>query len=166
MNSYVDLIKIFQSCLVYREISDEFNTTFDKIKHIREYLKYKKVRNKIVDTLSSLYEDTWTVEYIFDLQRAISTIDLSEYKDYVLIYPIQLDESHALIRPMFFYDRISNVKYDINITVQNAIIVKVLENTGHTHGIITAIDSESAEPYIDSCKQILIDTLIRYIDKK
>lgn len=166
MNTSVDLIKIFQSCLVYRELSEEFESTKNKILRLKEYTKYKKIRKKIINGISSLYYDTWTTEYIFNLQKAISILDLSDYKDYVNIHPIQLDESHAQIKPMSFMDRVSNTKYHVNITVQDTITVRVYENTGSIYGITTAIDSESAELYLDSCKHILVDTLIRYIDKK
>ena len=62
------LLSIFQCCDLIRDLNNEFNKPFGWLK-IKEKREYKKLKNQVINMIDNLIKDTWTVEYLFNLEK-------------------------------------------------------------------------------------------------
>ena len=164
VGSYTTILSTFGACVTYRRLADEFKTKKDILKKFKEWRKYKKIKDNIVGCINALYDDKWDQEYIYNLERNISTIiGISDYKDIMHIPCIS--EKDAAIRPMWFYNKNTNEQYEIHV-IGFVIIVKIIYPDNTFRRLLSHIDSEEVTEILNECKKILISVLLSYIDKK
>lgn len=163
VGSYTTILSTLGACVTYRRLADEFKTKKDILKKFKEWRKYKKLKDNIVGCINALYEDEWNQEYIYNLEKLISGIDLSDYRDIMHIPCIS--EKDSVIKPMWFYNKNTNEQYEIHV-MGFIFIVKIIYPDNTFRRLLSHIDSESVTEILNECKRILISALLSYIDKK
>lgn len=163
------IVLIFQMIQNLHELEDELNKPFGWIKIFPRW-KCNKLKKQIRDQINRLIDDEWSIRYLFNLQTILRT-----YYDKITTY-LEKDMyiSDELLKspsgkfcPMYFVDNDKPYRLIIIEILLNNINFRIVDtSTGNSFSIESVDIQPSQYKLISICKQSLINTLIRYLDRK
>jgi len=163
------LLSIFQCCDLIRDLNNEFNKPFGWLK-IKEKREYKKLKNQVINMIDNLIKDTWTVEYLFNLEKIFILYwdRLEKYsEDISITKDITYTQSLNKFIPIYFSDIEENKMYILDIKPGNVIIFSIIHTkSGRVLEISSGdgVTNDSQRKVELQCKKKIINILKNYLD--
>lgn len=183
-----DIILIIQSSDTLHKVKDELSSprAFFRFKAKKEA---KQLEEQILEKIQSLVNDTWTVQYLYDLQQTLRLYKdkLEDYMKLAMVFISEVDEknadaalskavsaihsqhqendsSRAFFSDMYFHDKEKGNMIILSVISDNIEFTIFDPRTGNTFSVSSEQEVQSSQKKIESvCKQRLIEVLTGYL---
>lgn len=168
MNESEKLKSIFVMASELKNLYEELNKKFGWM-HIKQKREAKKIYNKLFKLVESLYNDTWTVEYIKVIYAVLYAYrrDISEFLSDCGIAVEQYLESGISFSPIYFQNRDNDISDMIILNIiSNDIIITIFNTKNGSHDEILSANtpSDTQNLYINICKNNFVEMIKKYIN--
>lgn len=160
-----NLLLILKSSDIVKDLAEEFKKPFGWLK-FKEKREYKKLRQNLLESIDSLIDDKWTVDYLINFEYIIISY-YSKLKPYMDNFYIRDWDDISKInkfKPICITSDHDEI-YTIEIITNNITFTIFNIYSGNTTQIIAGNEVGDTQRNIElECKKVIINILKNYID--